>query len=117
MESMNHRPGAYLAGIAALVLVFFAFLQGKAQSGAPAGPRPNIILIFADDLGYGDIGAFGNPSIRTPNIDRMAMEGQKWTNFYVDAPVCKQSRAGLLTGRYPVRSGMDSNQTRGLLHN
>jgi arylsulfatase A-like enzyme len=63
------------------------------------------VIILADDLGYGDLGAFGNPSIRTPHLDAMAAEGQKWTNFYVQ-PVCSPSRAALLTGRLPVRSGM-----------
>jgi arylsulfatase A len=67
--------------------------------------RPNIVIIFADDLGYGDLGAFGAPNIRTPRLDAMAAEGQKWTNFYVQ-PVCSPSRAALLTGRLPVRSGM-----------
>ena len=48
---------------------------------------PNFIIIFADDMGYGDMGTFGHPTIRTPNLDKMADEGQKWTNFYVAAPV------------------------------
>ena len=68
--------------------------------------KPNFIVIFADDLGYGDLGVFGHPTIKTPNLDKMAFEGQKWTNFYVAAPVCTPSRAALLTGRLPVRSGM-----------
>jgi uncharacterized sulfatase len=66
---------------------------------------PNIVIIFADDLGYGDIGVFGAPNVRTPRLDRMAAEGQKWTSFYVQ-PVCSPSRAALLTGRLPVRNGM-----------
>jgi arylsulfatase A len=73
-------------------------------SAQPARP-PNIVIILADDLGYGDLGAFGAPNIRTPHLDAMAAQGQKWTNFYVQ-PVCSPSRAALLTGRLPVRSGM-----------
>ncbi|SHI65332.1 sulfatase family protein [Pseudozobellia thermophila] len=73
---------------------------------------PNFIIIFADDLGYGDLGTFGHPTIKTPHLDRMAHEGQKWTNFYAGASVCTPSRAALLTGRLPVRSGMASNKHR-----
>src|SRR5262245_4062282 len=71
----------------------------------PAQAPPNIVIVFADDLGYGDLGSFGSPNIRTPRLDAMAAEGQKWTNFYVQ-PVCSPSRAALLTGRLPIRSGM-----------
>jgi len=74
--------------------------------------NPNFIIIFCDDLGYGDLGIFGHPTIKTPNLDRMAYEGQKWTQFYVAASVCTPSRAGLLTGRLPIRSGMCSNGPR-----
>lgn len=73
---------------------------------------PNFIIIFADDLGYGDLSTYGHPTIKTPNLDRMANEGQKWTNFYAGASVCTPSRAALLTGRLPVRSGMASNKHR-----
>lgn len=85
--------------------------------GVSSLKTPNFIVIFADDLGYGDLGCFGHPTIRTPNLDRMAAEGQKWTNFYVAASVCTPSRAGLLTGRLPVRSGMASNVARVLFPN
>src|SRR5688500_18981804 len=74
---------------------------------AVASP-PNIILVVADDMGWGDVGAYGHPTIRTANLDRLAVEGQKWTTFYSGAPYCTASRAGLLTGRLPVRSGMAS---------
>ncbi len=70
------------------------------------GARPNIVMIYADDLGYGDLGCYGHPTIRTPNLDRMAAEGMRFTQFYSAAEVCSPSRAALLTGRYPVRSGM-----------
>ena len=70
-----------------------------------AAARPNFVVIFADDLGYGDLGSYGHPTIATPNLDRMAADGQRWTNFYCAASVCTPSRAGLLTGRHPLRSG------------
>ena len=68
--------------------------------------RPNIVILFADDLGYADLGTYGNPYIRTPNLDRMAAEGQRWTDFYMAAPVCSPSRGALLTGQLPPRSGL-----------
>jgi arylsulfatase A len=67
---------------------------------------PNIIIILADDLGYGDLGCYGHPTIRTPNLDRMAAEGMRFTDFYVAACVCTPSRAALMTGRLPIRTGM-----------
>ena len=79
---------------------------------AAAADRPNLVIIFCDDLGYGDLACFGSPTIKTPNLDRMATEGQKWTNFYVAASVCTPSRAGLLTGRLPIRTGMCSSKRR-----
>lgn len=68
--------------------------------------RPNVILIFADDQGYGDLGCFGSTKIKTPNIDRIAKQGRKFTSFMVASPVCTPSRAALLTGCYPKRVGM-----------
>ncbi len=79
--------------------------------------KPNFIVIFCDDLGYGDLSCYGHPTIHTPNLDRMAAEGQKWTSFYAGAPVCTPSRAALLTGRVPVRSGMMSDRRRVLFPN
>jgi len=89
-------------------LLLSCLLAGAGASGRiaaqPVRP-PNIVIILADDMGYGDLGSFGAPNIRTPRLDAMAAEGQKWTNFYVQ-PVCSPSRAALLTGRLPIRSGM-----------
>ena len=75
-----------------------------ALSAKPAGP-PNIVFIYCDDLGYGDLGCYGS-KIRTPNLDRMAAEGMRFTQFYSANPVCSPSRAALLTGRYPTRVGV-----------
>jgi len=102
-------------GLAFLLASVLALLTGACQEtprDASGDRSPNFIIIFADDLGYGDLGTYGHPTIRTPNLDRMAREGQKWTNFYVGASVCTPSRAALLTGRLPVRSGMASNVHR-----
>ena len=79
--------------------------------------KPNIIVINCDDMGYGDLSCFGNPTIKTPNLDRMALEGQKWSSFYVSASVSSPSRAGLLTGRLGVRTGMYGNKNRVLFPN
>lgn len=69
-----------------------------------AAERPNIMIVFTDDQGYGDLGCFGSKTIKTPRIDQMAREGTKFTSFYADV-VCGASRSALLTGRYPIRSG------------
>lgn len=85
---------------------------------APAADAPqNFVVIFADDLGYGDLGCYGHPTIRTPHLDRMAAEGVRFTQFYSAAEVCTPSRAALLTGRLPPRSGMCSDNRRVFFHN
>lgn len=77
---------------------------------ADASDPPNIVILFADDLGYADLGSYGNPYIRTPSLDQMAREGQRWTDFYAPAPVCSPSRGSLMTGQVPVRSGLYGNK-------
>jgi len=75
---------------------------------ALAAAQPNILLIYVDDLGYGDLGSYGHPVLQTPNIDALASEGLKFTNYYAPSALCSPSRAGLLTGRYPYRTGIKS---------
>ena len=94
--------------ICAIILSISVWNKTYTQDGS----KPNFIIIFADDLGYGDLGSYGHPSIATPHLDRMAQEGQKWTNFYAAASVCTPSRASILTGRLSVRNGMSSHQRR-----
>ena len=74
--------------------------------GRGAEQLPNVVIIFADDLGYGDVGIFGAKGYKTPNLDRMAAQGRRFTSFYVAQPVCSASRAALLTGNYPNRIGI-----------
>jgi arylsulfatase A-like enzyme len=76
-----------------------------ASVGAPPN-APNVVIIFTDDQGYGDLSCYGHPTIHTPHLDRLAAEGMKLTQFYVASPVCSPSRAALLTGCYPKRLGM-----------
>ncbi|XP_078513695.1 arylsulfatase H-like isoform X2 [Lissotriton helveticus] len=87
-------------------IVIFLLRQND-WSYAVSSIKPNIVLIMADDLGIGDVGCYGNDTIRTPNIDRLAKEGVKLTHHIAAAPLCTPSRAAFMTGRYPLRSGMD----------
>ena len=79
------------------------------QTGKGQTQRPNILLIVSDDVGYADIGSYGGRDIPTPNIDRVAREGIRFTNAYVSGPYCSPTRAGLMTGRYPQRFGYEFN--------
>lgn len=98
--SLHSAPVASFLLILLLILLLFACRQNE-ESGVP-----NIIFIYADDLGWGDLSCYGADSIHTPHLDRMASEGVRFTRFYSTSSVCTPSRAGLLTGRYPVRSGL-----------
>ncbi len=92
-----------------ITTTFFAGIVTLSSLMAQHTPqrKPNFVVIMADDLGYGDIGTFGATDIRTPNIDKLAENGLKFTSFYSTSPVCSPSRFGLLTGRYPRRQGID----------
>jgi arylsulfatase A len=94
------------AGVAAT-----ASLAGLALA-APPKRKPNVIVVLCDDLGYGDVGVFGGRTISTPNMDRLAKQGAKLTAFFASANVCTPSRAGLLTGRYPIRTGLAQDVIR-----
>ena len=80
----------------------FIFFMWVSVSLHAAALRPNIVLIFVDDMGYGDLGCYGNKRNKTPNIDRLAAEGLRWTSFYSSGAVCVPSRTGLMTGRHPA---------------
>jgi arylsulfatase len=80
---------------------------------AEATPKPNLVLILADDLGYGDLGCYGQKKIKTPNLDRMAAEGMRFTQFYCGCSVCAPSRCTLMTGRHPGHATVRDNMQRG----
>jgi arylsulfatase A-like enzyme len=87
-------------------LLFLFLLIGSLPQAMAAGDKPNFVIIFTDDQGYGDLGSFGSTTIRTPQLDRLAREGRRFTSFMVASSVCSPSRAALLTGCYPKRVGM-----------
>src|SRR5579863_4106187 len=77
----------------------------SALNAAPAR-RPNIVVIVTDDHGVGDVGCYGNPEVRTPNLDRLAASGVRFTQWYSNAPICSASRAAIMTGKYSDRTGV-----------
>jgi arylsulfatase A len=98
-----------LVAVAALV-----FLAPSVRAGEKAARKPNIVFIIADDLGYGDLGCYGQKKIKTPNLDRMAAAGIRFTNFYCGSPVCAPSRSVLMTGLHsghgPIRDNKQANK-------
>ena len=91
-----------------LVLAALSFSSLTAEENTP----PNVVLIFADDLGYGDLGCYGATKLKTPNIDRLAAEGRKFTDAQSSSAVCTPSRYGLLTGEYPFRGNAGSSPSQ-----
>ncbi len=87
--------------------ILFTSCTSSSKKEEKTKNKPNIIVLFPDDMGYGDVSNNGHPSIKTPNIDKLAFNGAKLTNFYSGSPACTASRYSLLTGRYPIRSGFD----------
>jgi arylsulfatase A-like enzyme len=119
MSSLTISP--LFLGLLWLLLISGSYAEEKTSSVETAPSRPNIIILFADDLGYGDLGSYGHPYNSTPNLDALAREGQRWTDFYVAAPVCSPSRGALMpvcspsrgalmTGQLPNRSGLYGRQ-------
>ena len=110
LRNVLHLTRRWRRACAALVLGTFLLQAANAQSPdedqLARSALPNIVFIFTDDLGYGDIGAFGATDVATPHIDSLATNGAKFTQFYSASPVCSPSRAGLLTGRNPIRMGI-----------
>ena len=99
---------------AALPLALAAFAPAPAPADQNVADRPpNFVVIFCDDLGYGDLTCYGHPTVATPRLDALAAGGMRFTQFYCAAPVCTPSRAGLLTGRLPVRSGTMATAAKG----
>ena len=92
----------------------FALALAGAQGGlaADGAARPNFVIVMADDLGYGDLGVYGSRLIKTPNLDRMALEGARFDSFYSSANICTAARGGLLTGRYPIRLDLVNDVAR-----
>jgi uncharacterized sulfatase len=92
-----------------IIAVALGVASSSHTFAAVTGRRPNVIILLADDLGYGDLACFGHPKFKTPNLDAMAAEGARLTQFNTPTPFCGPTRASLLTGRYPFRCGLTSN--------
>ncbi len=96
-----------LLSVTAIILLAIS-CEPKERGDTDAGMKPNILFVFIDDMGYGDLGCYGNTEVVTPNIDQLAFEGLRFKQFYVNAPICSPSRVGVTTGQYPTRWGISS---------
>ncbi len=105
-SSRKHLHWCWLVFALSLGMVGLAPCRITADEPKPPRRPPNVVLIFTDDQGYGDVGVYGAKDFETPNIDRLAKEGIRFSSFYVPQAVCSASRAGLLTGNYPNRIGI-----------
>ena len=100
MNNLDYLPLSFVK-----FFIFFALIVFSCEKSNRTR-KPNFIIIFVDDLGYGDLGSYGHPTIKTPNLDKIASEGMRFTQFYVGSSICTPSRAALLTGKLPVQTGM-----------
>ena len=107
MRRRDFLKGAALSTVASILPDFAAGRAARAKS--VGGKKPNILIIFVDDMGYADLGCYGGKEIPTPHIDSIAAKGVRFTNGYVSCPVCSPTRAGLITGRYQQRFGYYTN--------
>ena len=106
-RTYSRRDFLKAAGVGAASIALGGCGKSIFAGGEEGGnSKPNVVIIFTDDQGYQDVGCFGSPLIKTPNLDRMCAEGRKFTDFYVAGPVCSPSRAALMTGCYPLRVGI-----------
>jgi arylsulfatase A-like enzyme len=101
------RP-ALRVGLASAVFLCASLTGTVAGAQTPRPRPPNVLLIVADDLGYGDLGSYGHHTLKTPALDRLAREGLRLTSYYAASPLCSPSRAAMLTGRTPFRTGVES---------
>ena len=104
MKINNKKLNLIRVGMAFLCLLISSEVYSNTEKEKAS--KPNFIIIFTDDQGYGDLSCYGSTKIKTPHLDQMASEGRKLTSFMVASPVCSPSRAALLTGCYPKRVGM-----------
>lgn len=104
IHSITRRGGTIIQLTSFLRSLFFVMVA----SSACAADKPNLLIIYVDDLGYGDTAVYGHPVVQTPTIDSLAAEGVRFTQFYAPSALCSPSRAGLLTGRTPYRTGVES---------
>lgn len=111
MSQSIYRPAAAFAAIASAAVLLHGASVSAANAKKPEAKQPNVIVILADDLGWGELGAQGNKQIPTPNIDSIPANGVKFTQGYVSGPYCSPTRAGLVTGRYQTRYGHEWNTT------
>ena len=107
-RKMNRRDFLKTAGLTAAALVVPGCSDFLRTSGRTSTDKPNLVIVFCDDVGYADVGVFGAKGYQTPNLDRMAAEGVKFTDFYAAAPSCTPSRAALMTGCYPQRVSLQT---------